>query len=35
MLIDIDDVCAKNNLYYTLCGGTALGAVRHNDLYLG
>lgn len=30
MLIDIDDVCAKNNLYYTLCGGTALGAVRHN-----
>lgn len=30
MLIDIDDICTKNNLYYILCGGTALGAVRHN-----
>ena len=29
MLIDIDRVCRNNDLYYSLSGGTALGAVRH------
>lgn len=29
MLKDIDYVCRKHNITYMLCGGTALGAVRH------
>ncbi len=29
MLVDIDRVCRKYDLYYSLSGGTALGAVRH------
>ena len=29
MLVDIDRVCRCHNLYYSLSGGTALGAVRH------
>ncbi|MBN2926915.1 MAG: LicD family protein [Eubacterium sp.] len=29
MLLDIDEVCKKNNIEYMLSGGTALGAVRH------
>ena len=29
LLIEFDKLCKKNNLYYTLCGGTLLGAVRH------
>lgn len=30
MLIDFINVCAKHNLRYFLCGGSALGSVRHN-----
>ena len=29
MLLVFKDLCEKNNLYYTLCGGTLLGAIRH------
>ncbi len=29
MLDDVDALCRKHGLRYTLCGGTALGAVRH------
>ena len=29
MLLSFREICEKNNLYYTLCGGTLLGAVRH------
>jgi len=29
MLKDIDRVCKENNIKYNLCGGTMLGAVRH------
>ena len=29
MLIEFDSFCRKNDLYYVLCGGTLLGAVRH------
>lgn len=29
LLLDFDHLCKKNNLYYTLCGGTLLGAIRH------
>lgn len=29
ILIFIDEVCRENNLCYSLCGGTLLGAVRH------
>lgn len=29
LLIVFDKFCKKNNLYYTLAGGTLLGAVRH------
>lgn len=29
ILVDFADTCKKNNLYYSLCGGTALGAIRH------
>ena len=29
MLMDFDTVCRKHGLTYFLCGGTALGAVRH------
>lgn len=30
MLVDIDSVCKKHNISYFLCGGSCLGAVRHN-----
>lgn len=29
ILIEFDKLCKKNNLYYVMCGGTLLGAVRH------
>ena len=29
MLVDVDKVCRRNDLFYSLSGGTALGAVRH------
>lgn len=29
ILKDFDDLCQKNNLSYFLCGGSAIGAVRH------
>ena len=29
LLKEFDELCEINNLYYTLCGGTLLGAVRH------
>lgn len=29
MLIEFADLCEQNNIYYTLCGGTLLGAIRH------
>ena len=29
LLIEFDRLCKENGLYYVLCGGTLLGAVRH------
>lgn len=29
ILKEFDKLCKKNNLYYVMCGGTLLGAVRH------
>ena len=29
ILEELDVFCKKNGLYYTLCGGTLLGAIRH------
>lgn len=29
ILVEFDKFCKKNNLYYTLSGGTLLGAIRH------
>ena len=29
MLIQIDEICTKNNIKYSLSSGTVLGAVRH------
>lgn len=29
MLKYLDDVCKKNNINYSLCGGTLIGAIRH------
>ena len=29
LLVQFDKLCEHNGLYYTLCGGTLLGAVRH------
>lgn len=30
MLIELDRICRKNNIKYNLCGGTLIGAIRHN-----
>lgn len=30
MLIEFDKICRKNNIKYILCGGTLIGAIRHN-----
>ena len=32
MLRDVDTLCERNGIPYTLCGGTALGAVRHGGM---
>lgn len=29
LLVEFDKLCKANNLYYVLCGGTLLGAIRH------
>ena len=29
MLSELDRVCRKNNIHYTICNGTLLGAIRH------
>ena len=29
LLLSFRELCEKNSLYYTLCGGTLLGAIRH------
>ena len=29
ILIYVDDICKKNNIRYSLAGGTAIGAIRH------
>ena len=29
LLREFDSICRKNDLYYTLCGGTMLGSIRH------
>ena len=29
ILQDFADICKKYGFYYSICGGTALGAVRH------
>lgn len=29
ILIEFDRLCKKNNIKYTLCGGTLIGAIRH------
>lgn len=35
ILVDFDKLCKENNLYYTLCGGTLLGAIRHKVYSMG
>lgn len=29
MMVDLDKICRENNIKYSLCGGTMLGAIRH------
>ncbi|MBO5371390.1 MAG: LicD family protein [Lachnospiraceae bacterium] len=29
ILLYVDDICKKNNISYSICGGTLLGAIRH------
>ena len=29
MLMEFAHICEQNSIYYTLCGGTLLGAIRH------
>lgn len=35
LLINFKKLCEYNDLYYTLAGGTLLGAIRHKGLYHG
>ncbi len=32
ILIEVDKVCTEENIPFMLCGGSALGAVRHHDI---
>ena len=29
ILVEIDKICREQNIRYSLCGGTLLGAIRH------
>lgn len=29
VLADFDKICKENNIYYSVCGGTLIGAIRH------
>lgn len=32
ILYYLDDICKKNNINYSLIGGSLIGAVRHNNI---